>query len=194
MVDLSKFDNSHYDPGRPTLTRTLWFFAGLPILRCSILPSSGLRCRLLRMFGARIGTGVVIKPGFRVKNPWFLEVGDHCWLGEDAWIDNLTTVAIGDHVCISQGAYLCTGNHDWSDPAFGLVVGPIRIGNGAWVGARSSIAPGTVIGEGAVVALGSVAAGRIPSYEIHAGNPAKFVRRREIRQSGIERQAAASLK
>jgi putative colanic acid biosynthesis acetyltransferase WcaF len=180
-VDLSRFENSFYQPASSWLIRGLWFFIGLPLLRCSILPSSSFRRSLLRLFGADIGRAAVIKPGFRVKYPWNLKAGKNCWFGEDAWVDNLDMVWVGDNVCISQGAYLCTGNHDWADPAFGLIVRPIRIQDGAWVGARASVSPGVVIGEGAVVGLGAVITKPVPAFEIHAGNPAKFVRRREIR-------------
>src|SRR5690606_2767007 len=76
--------------------------------------------------------------------------------------------------CVSQGAYLCTGNHDWSDPAFGLIVKPITLGDGSWVGARAVIAPGVELGECAVAAAGSVVARPIPPYEVHSGNPASF--------------------
>ena|ERR1700676_4081581 len=179
-VDLSQFENSSYNPGRSWIVRAIWFFVGHPLLRSSVLPSSTFRRALLQLFGAQIGKGVVIKPGFRVKYPWFLRAGNHCWFGEDAWIDNLAMVTIGDHVCISQAAYLCTGNHDWADPTFKLVVQPIQIHHSAWVGARASVAPGSVIGEGAVVGLGAVVGGSIPPYEVYAGNPAKFIRRRLI--------------
>lgn len=179
-VDLSRFENASYNPGRSSIVRILWFAIGLPLLRCSILPASSLRRALLRLFGAEIGEAAVIRPGCRVKYPWNLKAGKHCWFGEDCWIDNLTLVRIGDNVCISQGAYLCTGNHDWEDPAFGLIVRPIRIEDGAWIGARSSVGPGTVIGESAVVGLGAVVTRNVPAGEIHAGNPATFIRHRQI--------------
>jgi len=179
-VRLRDFDNSWYHPGRSRVRQIAWFFAGLPLLRCSLLPSSRLRVSLLRLFGAQVGRGAVIKPGVRVKYPWHLKVGDDCWLGEDCWIDSLTTVRLGDNVCISQGAYLCTGNHDWSDPRFGLSVETIRLGDGSWVGARAFIGPGVVLGEGAVASAGSVVTRSIPDFEIFAGNPAVFVRRRRI--------------
>ena len=179
-VRLDRFDNSWYQPGRSSLVCTAWFFLGLPLLRCTVLPSSRLRRWILRLFGASIGAGVVIKPGVRVKYPWRLSVGDHSWIGEDAWIDSLAEVAVGRHACISQGAYLCTGNHDWSDPHFGLVVQPIRIGDGAWVGARAVICPGVEIGDCAVVTAGSVATRSIPALEVHAGNPAVLVRMRPL--------------
>lgn len=179
-VCLRQYDNAWYQPGRSRLWQIAWFFLGLPVLRSSVVPSSGLRVWLLRLFGAQIGQGAVIKPGVRVKYPWHLHMGNDCWLGEDCWIDNLTEVKLGNDVCISQGAYLCTGNHNWSDPGFGLVVDPIVLNDGSWVGAKAFIAPGVVLGEYAIAAAASVINRSIPDYEVHAGNPAQFVRRRRI--------------
>ena len=155
-VHLADFHNEWYTPGRSRLVCAAWFLAGLPLLRSSWLPSSRLRAALLRLFGARIGRGAVIKPGVRVKYPWLFQAGNDCWIGEDAWIDNLAEVRLGSDVCVSQGAYFCTGNHDWSDPAFGLMVRPIEIADGAWIGAKALMAPGSGAGECAVVAAGSV--------------------------------------
>lgn len=187
-VRLGRYDNSWFDPGRTALVRGLWFFLGLPILRSHVIPFSGLRVRLLRMFGARIGSGVVVKTGVNVKYPWHLQVGNDTWLGESCWIDCLTTVRIGSDCCVSQGAYLCTGNHDWSDPAFGLIVAPVTMEDGSWAGARSILLPGAVLSEGAVAGAGSVVGGTVPAYEVFAGNPAVFVRKRRLRV-GEERAA-----
>jgi len=182
-VNLFGFRNAWYKPGRNKIVQTVWFLSGCPLLRSSLLPFSAPRRWLLRIFGARVGTGVVIKPGVRVKYPWRLTVSDYSWLGEDCWIDNLEHVSIGSNVCISQGAYLCTGNHDWSDPVFGLLVRPIHIEDGAWIGAKALISPGVSIGECAIATAGSVVTHDIPRYEIHGGNPASFVKRRSIRRS-----------
>jgi putative colanic acid biosynthesis acetyltransferase WcaF len=179
QVDLSKFDNSRYKPGRSALAQAAWFFIGLPLLRCPIIPSSLFRVKLLRAFGASIGQGVVVKPGVRVKYPWHLQIGNNSWLGEDCWIDNLAPVRIGNNVCVSQGAYLCTGSHDWSDPSFGLITKPITLQDGAWVGARAIICPGVELEQNGIAALGSVVTRSIPAGEIHMGNPANHVRQRE---------------
>ena len=173
-LDLSTFDNSFYEPGGSPFLRAAWFLAGSPLFRCSFNPINGVRVRLLRLFGARIGTGVVIKPGVRVKYPWRLRVGDYSWLGEECWIDNIADISIGAHACISQGAYLCTGNHDWSDPSFTLLLGPIAIGDGAWVGARAFVCPGVTLGKLAILTAGSVAQKSLGEREIHSGNPAVF--------------------
>jgi putative colanic acid biosynthesis acetyltransferase WcaF len=180
-VDLSRYSNSWYSPGRKRWVQGLWFLAGLPVLRASWIPSSWIRHKVLSLFGAKIGCGVIIKPGVRVKYPWHLEVGDYSWIGEDVWIDNLALVQIGRNVCISQGAYLCTGNHNWSDPAFGLIVSSIVIQDGAWVGAKAVICPGIEIGPGAVASAGSVVTQHLESHTIYAGNPAVPVKPRVIR-------------
>jgi putative colanic acid biosynthesis acetyltransferase WcaF len=180
--DLARYDNSWYSPGRSLFVRALWFFFGLPILRSTLIPSSALRRGLLRLFGASIGKNAVLKPGVVVKYPWLLSVGDSSWIGECVWIDNVAQVDIASDVCISQGAYLCTGNHDWSDPAFGLVLGPIAIRRGAWLGARVIVCPAVIIGERAVVCAGSVVTRNVPDDEVQAGNPAVFVRMRPLQQ------------
>jgi putative colanic acid biosynthesis acetyltransferase WcaF len=114
----------------------------------------------------------MLKPGLKIKFPWRLVVGDNTWLGEDVWIDNLAPVLIGADCCISQGAYLCTGSHDWSKSGFDLITKPIRIGDRAWIAARAIIGPGVTVGEGAVLGLGSVASGDLAPWTIYRGNPA----------------------
>ena len=180
-VQLAHYDNSWFSPGGSLLKRGAWFFLGQPILRAGWIPSSALRVHLLRAFGARIGQGVTIKPAVDVKYPWHLVVGDHCWIGERAWIDNLTSVRMENNVCVSQGAYLCTGNHDWSDPHFGLLIAPIHLSEGSWAGAKCVLLPGTVLGRGAVAAAGSVVSGAVPDFEVYSGNPARFAKPREVR-------------
>ena len=192
-VKLKNYDNSWYRPGRSLIWRSAWLFLGLPLLRCSLLPSSALRISLLRLFGARIGQRVVMRHNVNVKYPWHLEIGDDCWIGEECWIDNLTTVQIGSDVCLSQGCYFCTGNHDWTDPAFGLIVKPIYIQDGAWVGAKALLSPGVVLGEGAIAGAGSVVTRDIPSFEVHTGNPASFSRQRHIRSDAAYPLAVESL-
>lgn len=169
---------SEWRPGAHWLSRLLWFCLGAPLLAARWLPGSAWRVALLRAFGACIGPGCRLKPGLRVKFPWRLQVGSHCWLGEDAWFDNLAPIRLGDHVCVSQGAYLCTGNHDFRSPGFDLRVQEIVIGSGAWIAARAVLAPGCVIGSGAVVALGAVVSGEVPEAAIVRGNPAVIVGQR----------------
>ncbi|MBL6427653.1 MAG: colanic acid biosynthesis acetyltransferase WcaF [Maritimibacter sp.] len=118
-----------------------------------LIPSRA-KAVVLRGFGAKIGEGLVCKPRVTIKYPWFLELGDHVWLGEMVWIDNSCLVRIGDNCCISQGAYIFTGNHDWSDPAFSFFARPVTLGNGVWVTAFNRLGPGADIPTGHAVLSG----------------------------------------
>jgi putative colanic acid biosynthesis acetyltransferase WcaF len=165
-VRLSQFNNSWYDPGRGLFGRTLWYFANALVLR---------------VFGAKIGHGVVLKPCINIKYPWNIDIGNDSWIGENAWLDSLALIKIGSNVCVSQGAYLCTGNHDWSDPAFGLVVKTIVVEDGAWIGAMATVPPGVTIASHSVVTAGSVIVEDTEPYGIYAGNPAVKIKDRKIR-------------
>lgn len=181
-VDLSAYDNAQYHPGRGYFAQALWFFVGCPLVRSRVNALYNVKVAILRMFGAHIGSHVVLKPGVHVKYPWRLRIGDHCWIGENAWLDNLGQITLGDHVCISQGAYLCTGSHSWTDPRFRLIVKDINLLHGSWVGAQSVICPGVALGVGAVAAAGSVVTRDIPDFQVHAGNPASFSHQRKLEE------------
>lgn len=183
QVQLDKFNNPAFDRGRPAWMEALWLAAQW-LFVSSWLPGSRHRRFLLHLFGARIGEGFVAKPGVKVKFPWKLEVGDHVWLGEGVWIDNLDQVRLGSHVCVSQGAYLCTGSHNWTAETFDLVTRPIVIEDQTWIGAKAMLAPGTIVREGAVLSLGSVAKGELQQWTVYVGNPARAARERHEGHSG----------
>ena len=180
-VDLARFSPGDYDSGRPFWFRSLWFLINALFLQNPLNPSGKIKSLLLRCFGAKIGAGVVMKPGINIKSPWMLEIGDLCWIGEGAWLDNLVPITLGDHVCISQGAYFCTGNHDWSDPAFGYKLGEIHVESGAWIGARATLLPGVRVASHAVIAAGAILSKDALPYTIYAGNPAVEIRKRAIK-------------
>lgn len=120
-------------------------------------------------------------------------VGNHVWIGENAWIDNLAAVTLDSNVCLSQKVYLCTGNHDWSDPAFQLTIAPIHIQEGSWIAAGAMVGPGVTVQRGAVLTLGGVAARSLDAMTIYAGNPAQPVKQRVIRQESSDRVERANL-
>ena len=103
-TDLSKFDNSWYKPGG-RLKRVIWFLMNIVILKSSLPWPSRLKVAVLRLFGAKIGKGVLIRPCVNIKYPWFLEIGNNVWIGEEVWIDNLGKVKIGNNACLSQGLF-----------------------------------------------------------------------------------------
>lgn len=178
-VDLSKFDNRWYIPGSK-IKRILWYFVNIIFLKTSIPYSSKLKVLILKLFGAKVGKNVVIKPDVNIKYPWFLEIGDNVWIGEGVWIDNLTDVKIGNNVCISQGAYILTGNHNYKKETFDLIIKPIVIEDGVWIGAKSIVCPGSVLKNHSVLSAGTVFSGTSDEYAVYHGNPAILVRKRII--------------
>lgn len=178
-TDLSAFNNSWYQPGS-VLKIGIWqlFSALFLINHLSVI--SSLKVAVLRMFGAKIGTGVVIKQGVRIKYPWLLEIGNHVWIGECCWIENHALVKIGDHVCLSQGAMLLCGNHNFKKSEFDLMVGEITLEDGVWIGARSLVCPGIICKSHSVLSVESVASNNLEPYSIYRGNPAVKIRDREI--------------
>ena len=169
------------DLGASFPKRLAWYFVNLTVVYNPLLPSSSIRVAALRLFGAKIGKGVQIKPQVKIKFPWKLELGDGVGIGEECWIDNVEDVYIDAGAMLSQRVYVCTGNHDWSHPSRPLTAKPVRIGRQAWVCAGAIVGPGCEVGDRAVVTLGSVALGEIGADGIWAGNPAVFKRKRKLK-------------
>jgi putative colanic acid biosynthesis acetyltransferase WcaF len=178
-TDLSKYNNNWYKPGS-AIKRIVWFVLNALFIKNSFIPIYGFKRTLLRSFGASIGKGVVIKNGVNIKYPWFLEVGDFSWIGENVWIDNLGKVQIGAHVCISQGAFLLCGNHRFDRSTFDLEVRPIVLEDCVWIGAKAVVCPGVICGSHSVLAVGSVATKSLDSYGIYQGNPCNKIKKRLI--------------
>lgn len=171
---LDHFDVSRtLDRGRPVIVEVAWYFCKMAFFLSALPWPSALKRALLRFFGAKIGAGVVFKPRVNIYLPWRLEIGSHCWIGEEVFILNYAEVRIGSHACISQRAFLCTGNHDYRDPEFAFRGGPISVGDGAWIGAAVFLAPGVSVGDEAVVGAGSVVLKDLPPGMICSGNPAE---------------------
>ena len=181
-VNLSKYDNSWFSIKTGRMKATFWYCINVCFLSSHWNPFSDLRVCLLRLFGAKIGKGVVIKPGVNIKYPWNLSIGNYSWIGENVWIDNLVQVSIGSNVCISQGAMLLCGNHNYKKTTFDLMVSPIIIEDGAWVGAQSIVCPGVNMHTHSVLTVGSVASRNLYSYSIYRGNPAIKVADRIIEE------------
>ncbi|MDB5191411.1 MAG: wcaF [Segetibacter sp.] len=121
-----------------------------------------------------------MKPSVNIKYPWKLELGDYCWIGEKVWIDNLAPVIIGNNVCISQGAMLLCGNHDFTKSTFDLLVKPITLEDGVWIGAKSMVCPGVLCATHSILTVQSVATRNLSAYTIYQGNPALAVKKRIV--------------
>lgn len=175
-----QYDSGKYRPGSK-LKILLWYCINVFFFLNPLIFFSPLKVWLLRVFGAKVGLGVVIKPQVSIKYPWFLSIGDHAWIGEKVWIDNLAQVDISANVCISQGAMLLTGNHDYTSAYFDLMVSPIILEEGVWIGAQAVVCPGVTCGSHSILTVGSVATRNMDDYFIYQGIPAIKIRARKIR-------------
>lgn len=151
---LKYFERSS-DSMRNLLKKSLWYLLNVTLFSSSI-PGSFWRRWMLKAFGASVGNSIVIKPRVNVKYPWNLSIGDFCWIGEASWIDNIELVEIHSNVCISQGVYFCTGNHNYNDLRFKLTAEKITVLSNTWVTAFYIIQPGSTLGPDCVYMNGKI--------------------------------------
>ncbi|HYW21106.1 MAG TPA: hormogonium polysaccharide biosynthesis acetyltransferase HpsU [Nodularia sp. (in: cyanobacteria)] len=171
FVDLRKYDQSWFDRGRPGWYILLWWFVQAIAFPLTPHSFSSWRCSILRIFGAKIGKNVLIRPTARFTYPWKVTIGDYSWIGDDVVLYSLDEIFIGEHCVISQKSYLCTGSHDLQDPAFGLKTASITIGNGVWVAADCFVGTGVEIGSNAVIGARSSVFTDIPPGQVCWGSP-----------------------
>lgn len=176
---LDEFDRSGFDYGRPKFMVFLWFFIQDILFRFSPIPLYGFRSRLLRLFGAKIGKGVKIRPKVRIHYPWRVEIGDYSQVGDEAWLYSIGPIKIGNNSIISQKSFLCTAGHDHNDPYFRTVVKPITVGNSVWIAADVYVAPGVTVGDNSVVGARSSVFKDIPPGVMSYGNPCKVIKSRK---------------
>ncbi len=172
MIDLSQFDNASFSRGASRTREVLWWIVrSLIFLPGFPLPSS-LKRSALRVFGAKVGRGVVIRSRVNITFPWRVEIGDHAWIGDEVFLLSLAPITIGANTCVSQRAFLCTGSHDFSRPSFDLTTAPIHLGEGCWIGAQSFVGPGVTFGPGSRCLAGAVVVNDVPAGATVKGVPA----------------------
>ena len=180
QVNLSLYNNSWYQPAG-ILKKTIWYFTNMFLFKTMLPIPSSIKVKVLRLFGAKVGKAVVIKPNVNIKYPWLLEIDDFTWIGEDVWIDNLAKITIGKNCVLSQGAFLLTGSHDYTLETFDLLTRSIVLEDGSWVGAKATVCPGVTLKTHSVLAVGSIATKDLEAYGIYQGNPAIKKRDRVIK-------------
>ena len=174
------FDNSSFKRGAPKWKEALWVVCRSLFFAPWFPVPSILKVSVLRLFGAKIGEGVVIRSRVNITFPWRFECGDHVWMGDEVLVLSLGKVSIGSNVCISQRAFLCTGSHDFRKESFDLVVRPLTIGESCWIAAGAFIGPGAEIPAGTMVKANQV----WPEKELEktAGESAR------VRSSGLNEE------
>lgn len=178
-VKLEGFDPKvGLDRSSSKIREVIWYLVKVIFFLSAFPFPSRFKVTILRFFGATIGEGVVIKPRTNIHFPWKLVVGDHVWIGEEAFLLNFELLSIGNNVCISQRAFLCGGNHDYKIPSMPYRNGPITLKDGCWIGASSFIGPNVIVGVDTVVSAGSVATQSLDENGIYRGNPVQFIKNR----------------
>lgn len=166
--------------GASRLKQVCWYLVNVIFFINPLNPFISLKLFWLRLFGAKVGKGVVIKPSVNIKFPWKLTIGNYVWIGEKVWIDNLGAVVLQDNVCLSQGALLLCGNHNYKSVSFDLMVGTISLEEGVWIGAGAVVTGGVTCRSHSVLTTHSVASRDLEAYGIYQGNPAIKIRERII--------------
>ena len=180
MYSLNKFNIPADFRGRSSLYVQLWWCVQATLFACSPQFMYGWRAFLLRLFGAKIGKGVVIRPSVRITYPWKVAIGDYSWIGDDVVLYSLGQISVGSNSVVSQNSYLCTGSHDYESQTFDIYARPITIGNGCWLATDVFVAPGITIEDGCIVGARSSVFHSLPTYSICRGNPAVKVRDRDV--------------
>lgn len=169
--------------GRSKLFVQLWWIVQSTLFALSPQFTYGWRRWLLRLFGARIGKGAIIRASVRTPYPWKLRIGDYCHIGDGVVLYTLGEIRIGDCAVVSQRSYLCAGTHDHSSPSFDLLASEIVVESEAWVATDVFLAPGVTIGHGAVVGARSSVFHDIPPATIAVGSPARVIGARHMKDA-----------
>ena len=166
--------------GRNAFIVQLWWIVQGTLFRMSPQFLYGFRNFLLRLFGAKIGENVIIRPTVRITYPWKVTIGDHSWIGDDVVLYSLGEIEIGKNVVISQKSYICTASHDYLQSDFPIFAKKNTIKDECWLATDVYVAPGITIGIGTVIGSRSSVYKDIPSNKVCVGNPAKIIRQRKI--------------
>jgi len=164
--------------GRSRLIVQLWWIVQASLFRWSPQVLYGWRRFLLRLFSAKIGVGVLVRPSATITYPWKVSIGDYSWIGDDVVLYSLGEIQIGENSVVSQRSYLCAGSHDYKKESFDLITDKIIIEDEVWLATDVFVAPGVEIAKGAVIGARSSVFSNIPTEMICFGNPAKPVRSR----------------
>ena len=164
--------------GKSAFVVQLWWIIQAIFFRGSPQFMYGFRRFLLRVFGAKIGKKVILRPSVKITYPWKVSIGNYSWIGDNVTLYSLGEIEIGNNVVVSQESYLCTGSHDYTKLDFPIYQKKICIEDECWLATDVYIAPGVSIGRGCVLGARSSVYKNMPEGWICYGNPAKPIKKR----------------
>jgi putative colanic acid biosynthesis acetyltransferase WcaF len=182
MQQLNTFKLPKNFRGKNAFIVQLWWLIQFLFFRNSPQFLYGFRRFILRLFGAKIGKKVIIRPTVRITYPWKVSIGDYSWIGDDVVLYSLGEIEIGENVVISQKSYLCAASHDYLKQDFPIFAKKITIKDMCWLATDVFVAPGITINKGTVVGSRSSVYKDLPGNKICLGNPAKVIRERKIEE------------
>lgn len=163
------------------IARIFWAVINATLFR--VTPTHRLRIAWLKLFGANLHWNHKIYPSVTIFAPWNLSITTGSVVGPRVEIYNKAKVSLGTGVVISQDSYLCTASHDVTSTTLALVLKPIVIEDNVWIASRSIILPGVVLHTASVVAAGSVVTKDVEAWMVIGGNPAKNIKKRNLREA-----------
>lgn len=180
QVDLSTYQNalSRQNQIARFIWAIVWNIFARPIPRSLF---NGWKLFLLRLFGAKVHKKSVVYSSAKIYMPWNLEMEEYACLAPEVDCYNAAMVKIGKHTTVSQKSYLCTATHNIEKSNNPLVTKPIIIEDQAWIAADVFVGPGVTIGQGAVVGARAAVFKDVEAWTVVGGNPAKFIKKREIK-------------
>lgn len=185
MIDVGKIaqqlDDFRLPPGfrgRSAVVVQLWWLVQSTLFSCSPQFMYGWRRWLLKLFGANVGQGVLVRPSAKMTYPWKVTIGNHAWIGDDVVLYSLGEIEIGTNAVISQRSYLCAASHDYTKPDFPIYDKKICVGAQVWLATDVFVAPGVTIGEGTVIGARSSVFHDLPPMMVCVGSPAKPIKHR----------------
>lgn len=184
-LDLKNYKNRHSFKNKigRLLWNVVWLLLFRPTPNCGVYIFDLWRVSLLRLFGAKIGKWSSVRNSVRIREPWNLEMGEWSVISENCEVYSVDKIRLGNRVDISGGVFLCSAGHDVASSIMELTYAPISIGDDVWIAARAIVLPGISIGKGAVVAAGAVVTRDVEEWTIVGGNPAKFIKKRELKKT-----------
>jgi putative colanic acid biosynthesis acetyltransferase WcaF len=179
MQKLYKFIIPKHFRGKNAVIVQAWWLVQFIFFKNSPQFLYGFRRFLLRLFGAKIGKKVLIRPSVQVTYPWKVTIGDYSWVGDEVVLYSLGEIEIGANTVISQRSYICAGSHDYLQSNFPIFAKKIMIQDECWLATDVYVAPGVTIGKGTVVGARSSVFKDLPSNKICWGSCAKVIRDRK---------------
>lgn len=140
-----------------------------------------IRIQCYRLLGAHIGKDVSMYRQLEIRNPSQLIIGDNCSLGKNILLDARKGLIIEEGVVIASHTMIWSLHHDYNDPNFKAIGDSVHIKKYVWICSGVIILPGVTIGEGAIIAAGSVVTKDVPPFRVVAGIPAKIIGERTLK-------------